>query len=184
MRTTKENLLKKILLTLVIFLSSFINPSDISADVCDPWTCNSPTAFSVVDECGYNGVYCFNANVVNYTLNCDAGTCSGDAPGVDGCLGNTPVTTSTDCTCSEPGTCSSSSINGSVCGTAPYLGVCQDCVVNTSCGESGTSSRSCCDNSALPPPTEDPNPTAIPEPTSTPLSCDSACTTDTQCTDV
>ncbi len=215
MTTFKKNIIvKTFFLSLVVFIIKFINPMGVLGDACSPWVCAGTNAYLKVNNCRYistgSGGYCANGTTTNNEpLTCTNPDCTGNAVGVDGCIGNTPTgTTYTGCTCSVGGYCGGG--NGTACtGTGGYPGTCQDCISDTAyCGEARSSARGCCVASSSPSPTPTgggagtPTPTATPtstptstptttptttptiSPTPTPLICNSICTLDTQCSSV
>lgn len=177
--------MKIIILTLIIFLANFINPTYVSADACSPWVCAGSNGYLRVLDCKYMGTgssgYCSNWQNKHDTFNCDAATCTGWAPGVEYCV-STPITTVGTCTCSAPGSCAAGSVAGSSCGTTAYPGTCQDCTPAPGCGEPQGGTRGCCVPGSSGSPTPTPLPT--PTPSTTPLSCNSLCTKNSQCSSV
>jgi len=175
--------MKIIVLTLVFFLASFINPTYVfSADACSPWVCVGTQGYGRVYTCrgvvSCGSAWCTNGVYGQDSFSCpDASTCTGNAPGVNGCLSPATIS-STGCNCSAAGySCSSSSFNGASCGTADYPGYCQDCISTAVCTNSNPQDgeRGCCV-----PPEGEPTPTPTPTPADT-FYCNDSCTTDAQC---
>ncbi len=143
--------ISKIIIFSFFFLALFSNIRQISADTsCDPYDCASTNAALRVNNCVYNTSWCGNGSTtpsVPYNCSNDGtpGSCQGWAVGVNGCTGNTPIPSSSGCSCSIPGYDSQCVVNDQGCGpSSPYGGTCSDCVTTYSCGNPVGGYRSCC----------------------------------------
>lgn len=117
--TTTDNLKKIVLLALLISTFGFVQAQKIQADeACGTGsTCTGNNTYLRVLNCTTRFGYCANLEIdYNALVSCptggSAGSCVGNAPGKEGCIGQ-PSTTVQDCTCSLD--LSSCSIHNSAC---------------------------------------------------------------------
>lgn len=148
------------LLVISFFLSSitFFVDSATADTACNPYDCAGSNAYLKVGRCEYNTSWCGNRDLTPYQpFTCPTGggpgSCVGWAQGVDGCNGNTPVPTVTNCSCSSGSAydyqCSG---NGGSCGPGGY-GSCSGCISGYDCGTPASGYRGCCLITNTPTPT-------------------------------